>query len=317
MAVEALALQGQTQIAQALHNYLEQQKSQQEQAITAAAQLLDPMAKLRLMKALQDQQQATTARLDAIDPALLSALQGLAMHTPTQLPPVPVTAAAALSRHSMDGGVSYGGMHQPPPLRPAVHASFSRRSVDIGSVARGEAGLMPMGLPPQAPQAFAGAARPVNLNDFAVPPAVAASSFAMSSGVAVSAPSPQAPLLLGSLPTASYMEFAAGRGRNTGGDGRGSTTSHLYSAGDVAGSVGAAAGGQLPAEEPSLVPSASDSDRSGRLHSIDEANPYEETGDTSSASSSVVNSSNASSSGDHLLVKGHGTTVQRVMSFDK
>ena len=145
-ATEAALMQGQAQLAQALHSYIDlQARARQEEAITAAAQLLDPLAKLRLLRALQDQTSLTSLSslvdangLEVIDPALLAAMSALHLAPGNGI----AAAAATTSRHSIDG--SYAGVPNAftgaftsatAPTLPPLPAA-GRRSIDIGSLSR-------------------------------------------------------------------------------------------------------------------------------------------------------------------------------------
>ena len=103
-SADVALLQGQAQLAQALHNYIDiQNRVRQEEAITAAAQLLDPMAKLRLLRALQGQSlNGGLNGPDGVDPALLAALSGLSMGGPNG-------GVAAPARHSIDNSYVASG----------------------------------------------------------------------------------------------------------------------------------------------------------------------------------------------------------------
>ncbi len=147
-ATEAALLQGQAQLAQALNSYIDlQARARQEEAITAAAQLLDPLAKLRLLRALQDQTSLTSLSslvdgnggVEGIDPSLLAAMNALHMAPGNGI----AAAAATTSRHSIDGG--YAGVANAfsgaftsasAPTAPPLLPGAGRRSIDIGSLSR-------------------------------------------------------------------------------------------------------------------------------------------------------------------------------------
>lgn len=147
-ATEAALLQGQAQLAQALHSYIDlQTRARQEEAITAAAQLLDPLAKLRLLRALQDQTSLTplsslvdgNGGAEGFDPSLLAAMSALHMAPGNGI----AAAAATASRHSIDSG--YAGVSNvfsgaftsaTAPTVPASLPAAGRRSIDIGSLSR-------------------------------------------------------------------------------------------------------------------------------------------------------------------------------------
>ena len=162
LAAEAAMFQGQmgqqAHLAQALQSLVEaQHRVRQEEAITAAAQLLDPMAKLRLLRALQGE----VGGPSGVDPAMLAALSQLTLGAGG-------SGSAAPTRHSIDNGSGMfgggGSLSVPGGSGGAVPGAtingplggggsgagltsaslgsipaLARRSIDIGSLSRGGA----------------------------------------------------------------------------------------------------------------------------------------------------------------------------------
>lgn len=288
---EAALLQGQAQLAQALHNYIDiQNRVRQEEAITAAAQLLDPMAKLRLLRALQGQ--ASLGALGAnggdagVDPALLAALSGLNMGS--------AGGVAAPARHSIDGGYVGGGASLGSFAAPPSVPSAGRRSIDIGSLSR------------TALDTFTsanGLNTAAKLQTFVSQDAAASSAAMGMAGVAPSLNAGPAPQLFGSLPTSNFVDYAAGMS--------------FYRSSVTETGVSSTTSSDGP--EHSTTCNASG------LHSIDELGPVGD--DESSSSTSVVaRSVSAGSSldasgkeaaiGASQRVVGMNGQVPRVMSFD-
>jgi hypothetical protein len=321
-ATEAALLQGQAQLAQALHSYIDlQTRARQEEAITAAAQLLDPLAKLRLLRALQDQTSLTSLSSlvdgngggEGIDPSLLAAMSALHVAPGNGI----AAAAATTSRHSIDGG--YAGVANAfsgaftsataPTAPPSIPAT-GRRSIDIGSLSR-------------TIDPFATHSAALKLQAF-----VSANGEGAASDAAVSASQ-----FLGasSLPMSSFAEYAASR-MNTHG---GSISSGSNGNG---GSLSNGINGSLDGNNgPSS--SSSDAERStscgaGGLQSIDELNPIRDDESSISSMSAVARSVSTGSSLDasgkeSINANGSGSgsggstsrdssppEVPRVMSFE-
>ena len=298
-SADVALLQGQAQLAQALHNYIDiQNRVRQEEAITAAAQLLDPMAKLRLLRALQGQSlNGGLNGPDGVDPALLAALSGLSMGGPNG-------GVAAPARHSIDNSYVASG----PTLGAFAAASAitgpGRRSIDIGSLSRTAVDSF------TTANAISSAAE---LQGFSSPDSAgssAAASLSIGGGLTPSlngatGPSPQ---IYGSVPSASFMDYPAGMS--------------FYRSSATPTENGVPSGSSSDgAEHPAAVPAG--------LHSIDELGPVGD--DESSSSTSVVaRSISAGSSLDASGKEGGPSSqrsvfgmngvsanqVPRVMSFD-
>lgn len=289
---EAALLQGQAQLAQALHNYIDiQNRVRQEEAITAAAQLLDPMAKLRLLRALQGQ--ASVGGLggnggDAgVDPALLAALSGLNMGA--------AGGVAAPARHSIDGGyVGAGaslGSFAAPPSVPAA----GRRSIDIGSLSRTALDSF------TSANALNTAAK---LQSFVSQDAAASSAAMGMAGVSPSMNAGPSPQLFGSLPSSNFIDYAAGMS--------------FYRSSLTETGVSSTTSSDGP-EHPTTC-------NASGLHSIDELGPVgddESSSSTSVVARSVSAGSSLDASGKEAAIgavshRGMGINgqVPRVMSFD-
>jgi hypothetical protein len=292
-------------LAQALQNYFQGQKTRQEQAITAAAQLLDPLAKLRLMQMLQGHSGGGPSAVPAgeyppkTDPSVLLGLRRLSLerNTPYQpsYPPAEAMHAAAGVEASLLGAApAFVGFQGPPAL--------ARRSIDIGSLYR--TGV-------NASVSQEGSMGSAGAGDAQLQPN---SSFSVDlSETSSSLPhvGPLTSLIHGSLPTASYMEFAAGLGRTT-------AASKRADEGRAAGNndmlINTSVGGKDTAA-PSAFGSNSSSAVSG-LQSIDEMSPIDdESGSSAVSGQSMGRSGSASSS---LDISGkESAPFHRVVSFDK
>jgi hypothetical protein len=327
-ATEAAVLQGQAQLAQALHSYIDlQTRARQEEAITAAAQLLDPLAKLRLLRALQDQTSLTSLSslvdgsggVEGIDPSLLAAMSALHMAPGNGI----AAAAATTSRHSIDGG--YGGVanafsgaftNASAPIAPLTLPAAGRRSIDIGSLSRT---IDPFTTHNAALklQAFASASREVDA-------AAAASQF----------------LGAASFPTmpGSFGDFSTSRVMLNGSSPAGVIIANTAS-GNGTNTSSSSGDGTVPSSSSSEAAERSTSCGASGLQSIDELAPIRDDESTSCSSASAV--ARSVSAGSNLDGSGkesaNGTTgsngscsgsggsssrdssppeVPRVMSFD-
>ena len=263
------AVASQPEIANALKILLQEQKARHEAAITMAAQLLDPLARLRLLQALQQQeqpQQVDTSRtsspfgndMDHVggnsvtnQVALVSALRDLTLKGSNQDAAnilretlsqkvygdnITQFADALLSSQGSDAlgkagilanmSTSTNAKNPNAAGNVGPHHSLSRRSVDIGALSRTDfPDFLSQGLEGPASQSKAerlGAPSP----SYYRPPGGLDASFGTDS-LNIQQQKPSEPLspdlsapflspsgtLVGSLPTASYIEFASKNGK--------------------------------------------------------------------------------------------------------
>lgn len=248
LALEALALQSQSNIAQALKSYVHQQKSRQEEAIVAAAQLLDPLAKLRLLASLQQQathdvlvasppssasSQQHNALHNSIDTALLTALRSLQLSS-SNSGPLPTTTYGVQSQTFLPAAGPFDANPQANPshLPAAVNAAFrsvhhtgahpaassaaglqSRHSIDLSTTARNipSPALSPTPSIETLPQTLP----PLSKQQQHIP---------YHHGNVSSHETAAMPTILGSLPTPSYMEFCAAQHTTVEGSPRGKSS---------------------------------------------------------------------------------------------
>jgi len=325
-ATEAVHLQGQAQLAQALQSYIDlQTRARQEEAITAAAQLLDPLAKLRLLRALQGQTSLTSLSslvdgsggAEGIDPSLLSAMNALQMASGNGI----AAAAVTSSRHSVDGG--YAGISNPfsgaftsataPTVPPSLPAA-GRRSIDIGSLSR-------------------------TIDPFATHSATLKLQALATANEDVAGAGPDAALPAfqfhgaSSLPMSSFAEFPQRRRNGFDSGAAGAHGNTFNGNGSANGFIGS--GGIIHTNTTNTTSSSEAAERSASgtsgLQSIDELNPTRDDERSAGARSGSAGSSMDASSKESASVNGSrsisgsgGSTsrdssppdVPRVMSFD-
>lgn len=253
----------QPELASALQTLLEEERARHEAALTMAAQMLDPLAKLRLLRALQQQEQRHSfdhtapasigQGLDALNSlqhsgnerALLSALQDLSLKTKSGDTSRILQEALSqqqygsnFAKHSVDPAASQrnsaaAGLLNGSSMNPMASNAFvggnpnlpsgigmdnfpvNRRSVDIGALSRTElsnvaSSSLPYGRmtnnidPSIAAAAFVGASAPLEPNplNHQTPTDLENSVLARPASTGI----------VGSLPTATYMQYAAKNG---------------------------------------------------------------------------------------------------------